>query len=272
MKRYFQIFILILIFSFGSSALAHALDNVGFVENSIWYSQTPKVEGESVKVYTAIWNGSSSEISSHVEFYDGTTLLGARDVKVSPESIKEVSVVWKVSAGDHSISARITKSSSVVGGVTTSFAILDNNAESNKISISKKESVILGSDTPVDTIAKKVSESLPAQVAAPVNDIASKADNYREDTRVTIDENIVKAKKQILDLEKPVSKSSTSKSDKNPKQTVSSLSGTEKPIAYVELFFLTCASFIFTNKAVFYGISVVLLFLVLRFIYRKIRR
>lgn len=272
MKRYFHIFILILIFSFGSSTLAQAQGNVGFVENSIWYSQTPKVEGESVKVYTAIWNGSASDISAHVEFYDGTTLLGSRDVKVTPENISDVFIIWKVTAGDHNISARITKSSTLVGGVATNFTVADNNVAANKISISKKVAVDVGAITPVDTIAKKVSDALPAQVAAPVKDIASQVDNYREDTRVTIEENIIATKKKIAEMDKPVSKSSTTSKDKNPKLAANSLSGTDKPIAYVELFFLTCASFIFTNKVVFYGICIVLLFLVLRFIFNKIKR
>lgn len=272
MKRYFQIFILLLIFSFGSISFAYAQGNVGFVENSIWYSQIPKVEGESVKVYTAIWNGSGSEISSHVEFYDGTTLLGSRDIKVSAENISEVFIVWKVTAGEHNISARITKSSSVVGGVPTNFTVADNSAEGSKISISKKVAIDTGATTPVDTIARKVGDALPAQVAIPVSGLATQVDGFREETLVTIEDNIVDIKKEILDMEKPVSKSNTGKVDKNPKLAANSLSGTDKPIAYVELFFLTCASFIFTNKVVFYGICTILVFLILRFIYRKIRR
>jgi hypothetical protein len=49
------------------------------------------------------------------------------------------------------------------------------------------------------------------------------------------------------------------------------LDATERPIAYIKLFLLSIVGFVFGSKLVFYGLSLLILFLVLRFIYRKIR-
>ncbi len=54
-------------------------------------------------------------------------------------------------------------------------------------------------------------------------------------------------------------------------QKKSALSGTEKPIAYVELFLLNVASFIFKSAVAFYLVCAFLLFIIIRFIYKKIK-
>ena len=54
-------------------------------------------------------------------------------------------------------------------------------------------------------------------------------------------------------------------------QKKSALSGTEKPIAYVELFLLNVASFIFKSAIAFYLVCAFLLFIIIRFIYKKIK-
>jgi len=47
--------------------------------------------------------------------------------------------------------------------------------------------------------------------------------------------------------------------------------GTRAPILYIKLFFLLVLGFIFGNQVLFYGLFALLVFIILRFIYRKIR-
>lgn len=273
MKRHLSIFVIIFLLSIGQVSYAATDNNVGFVENGVWYSQTPKVEGDNVDIHTAIWNGTTNEVKAHIEFYDSTLLLGARDVTLAPNTLSDVRIGWKVTAGDHSISAKISKSSSITDGKSTTISIENNSVESLRINISKKVAVTSGADTPIDTIAKKVASSLPAQVAAPVTHTALSIDTFRENTKESIDLNIKSTNEKIVELNTPVKKSTTDKTAKTSKASATdSLSGTEKPIAYVELFFLSIASFIFTQKVIFYGLGVLILFFILRFIFRLIRR
>jgi t-SNARE complex subunit (syntaxin) len=276
-KKIYTIFIFALVISFGQ--FAYAQPYTGFIDGSIWYSQTPKVEGESVDIHTAIWNGNDSEITVHVEFYDSNTLLGGRDIKIAKESLVDVHIPWKVTAGDHSISAKITKSSSIVAGSATSTSITSNQTDSFKITILKKSAVESGATEPIETITKKMSEALPAQVAIPATNVINKIDDFRSDTGDEIDSTISDVKDRITEISNKSAKPATEKSTKastNVKEvkteTKNSLSGTEKPIAYVELFFLTIASYIFHQKILFYGIAIIIAFFVLKFFFKLILR
>ena len=72
---------------------------------------------------------------------------------------------------------------------------------------------------------------------------------------------------KTVDAKKEGTNTNEVKSDTNKKP----LSGTEKPIAYVELFLLKIASFIFNSAIVFYLVCLFLVFIIIRFIYKKIR-
>lgn len=56
---------------------------------------------------------------------------------------------------------------------------------------------------------------------------------------------------------------------KNPS---SSTDSTEKPILYIKLFLFLFLGFVFGNQIVFYGLLALIVFIILRFLYRKIRR
>jgi hypothetical protein len=52
---------------------------------------------------------------------------------------------------------------------------------------------------------------------------------------------------------------------------VSLSDATQKPIAYIKLFLFSLFAFILGSKIIFYGLSILIIFLITRFIYRKIR-
>jgi hypothetical protein len=85
--------------------------------------------------------------------------------------------------------------------------------------------------------------------------VDKKVDISKEETRKEIDE---------LEGRDSVTKEKVN-SEKKP------LDATEKPIAYIKLFLLSVVGFIFGSKIVFYGLCATIVFLILRFIYRKIR-
>ena len=81
--------------------------NSGLIPGQIWYSSEKLVEGQTVNIYTAVWNGGKNPITMKVEFYDKNVILGSREVVVDPFELKNVSIPWKITAGEHAISAKI---------------------------------------------------------------------------------------------------------------------------------------------------------------------
>ena len=63
MKKYFLILILFYL-ALSNITYAEVPTTTGFIPGQIWYSKEPLVEGDSVKIYTAIWNGDSDSLSA----------------------------------------------------------------------------------------------------------------------------------------------------------------------------------------------------------------
>lgn len=97
---------------------------------------------------------------------------------------------------------------------------------------------------------------------SPLNSIS----NFRARTYKNIYQSRIETQKRI-DLLENISKSGKSNNITNKKV----LDSTEKPIAYVKLFLLSIASFVFSSDILFYVIFALVLFFILKLFYRKIR-
>ncbi len=85
-------------------------------------------------------------------------------------------------------------------------------------------------------------------------------EKFRISTNESITAEKASAAKEILASSKTANTTAESKP----------LDGVQQPIAYIKLFLLSIAGFIFGIAMVFYGIALFLVFLILRFFYRKI--
>jgi hypothetical protein len=280
MKKYFIFFILFSLFSFASAST-----NTGIIPGQIWYSKEPLVEGETVKIYTLVWNADTNPLTARIEFYDKNVVLGSRDIVVDPEHSKDVSVSWKVTAGDHLISAKIISSSITSSGKKQNILLENNATEADKQFVSVLIKNANGSPASTSDVLKnelnKASSAVDVALPNSIGASVSSLDSFRENQAHNVGVSIAETQKQIdkINLSKDMVKSATaSKTDTKNKtlpqvksQEAKPLDGTEKPIAYVRLFFLLILSFILGNKFVFYGLITLVLFLVIRFIYRKIK-
>ena len=97
------------------------------------------------------------------------------------------------------------------------------------------------------------------------NSILSSVSSFRARTYKNIYQERIETQKRIDLLEY------ISKSGKNNIANKKVLDSTEKPIAYVKLFLLSIASFVFSNDIIFYAISILVVFFLLRLVYTKIR-
>jgi outer membrane protein assembly factor BamB len=116
MKKYFLCLLIIISTTLSIPVFAETQVNSGFIPGQIWYSKIDLVEGDTVNIHTAIWNGEKEILSAKVEFYDKNVILGSRDITLASLELKDVYVPWKITAGDHVISAKIISSQATVSG------------------------------------------------------------------------------------------------------------------------------------------------------------
>jgi hypothetical protein len=262
----------------------------GFIPGQIWYSKDPFVEGDTVKVYTALWNNGTSPLSAKVEFYDKNVILGFRDIVVQASKLQEVYISWKVTSGDHSISAKIISPSITSDGKKEKISVENNITETDKRFIPIVINTIEGTPATTSDVLKNqmekatssLSDIVPNSVSKPVSENVGVVDSFRVNTLEKITENKIIAEQKIDELKKAeesVALKDTTKDSKTGKSVTSGSNSsnvgiedaTEKPITYLKLIFLSILSFIFGSQIIFYLIIVLFIFLLVRFIYRKIR-
>ncbi len=288
MKKYISIFILIYL-CLTQSVNADMLNTSGFIPGQIWYSKEPLVEGDTVKIFTAIWNNSASPLSAKVEFYDKNVLLGTRDVLVAPSGLTDTSVSWKVTSGDHSISAKIISPSITSSGKKK---VVSLGHYATTVDIKFVPVVIKTIDgkpaTSGDIIKNQIDKAggiidniIPTSVTVPVSENLGLIETFRTDLFKKISNTKTETQNEIdllNKIEKVSVPTTTTNNIKTTEKKVPSGSvksnttdATEKPIAYLKIFFFLVLSFIFGNKIVFYALIVLVLFFIFRGAYRKIR-
>jgi hypothetical protein len=263
--------VLFLIFSLlPIQKLLAQVSNVGFVPGNIWYSKDPFEEGDKIKIYTFIFNPDVRELSGTVIFFDKTVLLSKKDFIIPAKTANDVSVDWTVTAGDHTIFGKIENSKFLVSkGKYEEVYLAENETEKSSRTVSKK--IILKSTdansktdnttfTPISDIKKIIEEKTPNFIIEPIISTTNSLETFRENLNITSENKKEELKKEIEAL-KDVKITPKEKTNTSPFL---------KPFKYVEIFFLTIFSFISNNKILFYGIIIIVLYFLLRFVWKKI--
>jgi len=274
MKKYFLFFLIILSVILAFPVYAETLVNSGFIPGQIWYSKAALVDGDTINIHTAIWNGEKDSISAKVEFYDKNVILGSRDVILLASELKDVFVPCKITAGDHVISAKIISSLATVSGVKEKIVLNRTTTSEDRqfVSVVAKnqagETVSPDKElqTQIDKTSSEINSIVPKNVSTSVTNGFSVVDDFRDKTftQVTAIKNDTQNKIDQINSEKE-------KVTETPKENVSLSSATEKPIAYIKLFLFSLFAFVLGSKIIFYGLVILIVFLIIRFIYRMIR-
>jgi len=289
-------FVLFLFFSLFSGHLSYAqVENAGIIPANIWYSSDPFQEGDKIKIYTVVYNRDSRELSGTVIFFDHTLLLGTKTFTVGPKSVKDVSIDWNVSAGEHTIFAKIENAKFLISkDKYEEVYVAENKTEESKRTVSPKvtseNSVdkVVNSVTSSDTVSNVkqiVEENTPVFVTKAIGTTMGTLETVRENIGVFSTDKKESLKKEIDSL----TKTEAENEKKIAENTVKNLSGEKdtgktsllpkenkqaelgrmvKPFKYVQLFFFSLISFVFQYPIVFYLLLILVVFLFLRFIWR----
>lgn len=277
MKKYFLFLIITFSFLLSCNVYAQTTINSGFIPGQIWYSKESLIEGEIVNIYTAIWNGENDTVSVKVEFYDKNVILGTRDIIIPSGELKDVYIPWKITAGDHVISAKTISSTVVISGKTEKV-ILNRTTTANDnqfVPVLIKNAVgdtVSGVDVlknQIDKASNDIGSIIPDNVSAPITSGLGVIDNLRTNTLAQVN-TIVDATKN--DIGKVLGTSTTEQKIPNKINNVSSTQDAiKKPIAYIKLFLFSVLSFVLGSRIVFYSLIALILFFIFRGVYRKIR-
>jgi hypothetical protein len=276
MKKYFLYLLIIISTTLTVPVFAETQVNSGFIPGQIWYSKIDLVEGDTVNIHTAIWNGEKEILSAKVEFYDKNVILGSRDVTLASLELKDVYVPWKITAGDHVISAKIISSLATVSGKKENIE-LDRVTTSNDkqfVSVLVKDSDGVPVKSPdsllqnqIDKTSSEINKIIPEKLSTSFSNGFTSLDSLRDKTYTQVSDQKIETQKEINQMNmksynKTVAQSLDEKSNLED--------ATKKPITYIKLFLLTALSFVLANKIVFYGILLFIIFIILRAIFRKI--
>ena len=262
--------------------------NVGFIPENIWYSKDPFEEGDKVKIYTLVFNPDERELSGTVVFFDKSTFLGKKDFKAPAKSVKDINIDWVATVGDHVIFAKIENAKFLISkDKYEEVYVAENKTEESKRAVSKKiiselpekiSNKLNDSDT-ISNLQKTISENTPSIIKDTIEQTTNSLEKIRINTNNSIEDKRGNVKKEIDILNKTKTSKETQISEngiENKETVKEAIKSTEtknlalKPFKYAEYFLLTIFGFILKNKIVFYGLLILIIFWILRFLWRKI--
>lgn len=254
--------------------------NVGFIPSNIWYSKDPFTEGDKIKIYTLLFNQDPRELSGEVLFYNKDTLLGKKSFALKSQESEVVGLDWTVTSGTHTIYAKIEGAKFLVGtGKYEEVTITHDQSEKSQKIVIKKITPDIGKIendiketskdvlVPIKDIQEKIIENTPLSVSEPVKAISNNIDDYRISGLDYVTTKKVDIQSEI-DAYKETPK--TVSENKEETKTNTNKSSVEKPLKYLSLFFFTVLTLILKNKVIFYILCILVIFYVLRFVWRKI--
>ncbi len=286
MKKILPIIIIFVTFLFSHTAFA--LSSVSFVEQPLWFSSDTFVDGQTVSIYTALFNQEPSYLVGTASFYDRSVLLGEKQFTIKPRTVETVSFDWKIIPGEHIISITVAKLSRInAQGVKESIASDPITIEGKKILVGETPTQMTVQEslpntatevlTQVDTAQTKALSLIPAPVQKVFETVFSGVEKFRSNTALAVSTNRNTLKSQIIDQEIQDAANSTgdnaiAKYEGNVGQhTVDAKSAFSKPFEQVRLFFLNIGTMFFSNKFLFYGISALFIYMGIRAIVLFIR-
>jgi hypothetical protein len=223
----------------------------GFVEKAIWFSEETLASDKTVKIYTAVFNGEDSRLTVKVDFIDGNVALSSKEVVINPNETKTVSADFKVSLGSHEIYAII--SSAKINGESVLLESL--KTDSVKFSVTKE---VPGS------VVKNALLSKLGGVFEGEGTFKEKADAWFKLNFKKSEEFRESTLKKIKDSEQKVEKS-REEEKKDVKTSV-------KVISFLHFYSLIILGFLFSVSFIFYICVVLIIYLLLRLVWKIIRR
>lgn len=199
----------------------------GFAPNSIWGSRTHIVAGDTINIFTVVYNSSDVPLAGVVGFTVDGKPVGVKNFSIKAGETQIESVPWTASVGTHSVFARIEKISNADTSVSASVL----NRTTDTVTISVSEAPLPSSTAQA---ASSIASAVQAGLATALSMIKDSAQSVYSATE--------SARNATIDaLEKQIAKNENA----TPKKEVLGASTENKPAsASTSSLFATAGTFI----------------------------
>lgn len=278
MKKYLVLGVLVLAPFFVSAA------PIGFVKDSVWLSNDAPNEGDTVTISTLVVNGDQSTLTAKVQFYDSELLLSEKSVSVDKGDAKIVTTSWKVTAGSHALHAALKDATLVsTSGKKTSVTLSDAQSANQNLFVKTSTPTSLTEQNKVDAkvneVASKVESVVPEAVKDTFASTGTSVEGLRETWELSLTDKQNQEKAKLAEMDKVEQERLKAKADPDPANYVAnnyvdSAGGNvlQKPFSYILIFLYSLFLFIVGNQFVFYGVIALVVFVIVRSIFRSFRK
>ena len=186
------LFLLLFAFPFVSRAEVSSI-SAGFAKHSIWISRTHVVAGDSVNIFTVLYNSSDNSISGDVIFAIDSATIGTKNFTLGAGETQTVSLPWVAKAGDHTVSARIGKA--LETNTNTATSVLNQTTGNITVSIEappppSQASLVLGAVT--SAIATGAASTTPV-VASALKSFYGTTESFRLEAKSALEKKIAES-------------------------------------------------------------------------------
>jgi hypothetical protein len=258
-RLYFALFLL-LAFTFSGSVYGAIITNAGFGSESILISSSTPVNGETIHLSIPLYNQSGGTLSGVVRFYQDDKKINEHNITVKNNEFGGVNFDLKVTSGNHNLVIKLEDTTITKPKTAKEIVVLKNRELNTIIHVQDKDGI--------SPVSDGILKEYPVQNETQVIDTSSGIDSYRQDflnsaeiKMGTIKQDIKENVKQNEQYEARLNELRKSL----PRSDGSLLT----PLQYLYAWGLAAISYILANVYLFYGLVFLVVFLIIRFIFKK---
>lgn len=275
-----------------------AYAETGFISEPMWIYPDAPTEGQTVSLSALFHNAEKATITGTVLFYDDETLLGRKTISIAAGGVSTATTVFRIGAGKHSFSATMSSLTELsasgseiplalpletarMGAVTVAKIVAvpaatvvssTNSSGSTSSGTGAGTGTSAGSNTSsilktIDSAETVVSSVVPKSIQEVVTTQAKNLDAWRSEQAASFTDS-QKAAKTLVDSAS-ITAAREQKLYGRASPTTKYIDG---PFAYVKLAFFWLLSFLFSYAVIFYVFGALVLFFVLRAVFRRLAR
>ena len=239
----------------------YTLAQAGFPDRPLWLSNNAPKVGDEIYIYTVLYNGTNAKVGGVLTFFAGDAKLSSQEVSLSLQSSSIFSAKWKAVPGKHAFSAQFGNDTASGGQQKTSSVTVEVaepppptqlQASVGKAAVVAEQ--IASSSAP---IVQNVAQAIFAQTEALRNAGAERLEEYLEGPR---------------DPQVAGNSSSATTSSVQGFAAANTASKGDSVLHSVAQTAAAAAHVVFRSVYLFYPIFAILLFSLLAFAYRRLRR
>lgn len=251
MRKVFAMTVLICALPLIAAAQAAGPVRAGFPERSLWLSNTAPSAGEEVRISTVLYNGTNAQVGGTLTFFNNDAKFSIQEVGLPPQSSSIVSATWVAIPGIHTFSAHFVGSAGSEAQQQTNSVKITVAEPPPPTALQQsvdKATVVAGqfasSSAP---IVQKVAQTVFSQTEALRNAGAKGLEQYIENSR------------------HPMVEGASTRATSTPNTKDSLFNSISQTAA-------AAALFVFRSIYLFYLLFVAILFTLLAWAYRRLRR